>query len=109
MQFVNLLWEKNIIKELKFFNRREIFQWLLTNETVPRKLGLIKEQQQQKNTQKIKNKKEAHQNGMNLNLLILVNLIVDHSALGVVIISHIFSNINDVKAVFRPLVLISIM
>ena len=81
----------------------------MTNETVPWKLGLIKEQQQQKNTQKIKNKKEAHQNGMNLNLLILVNLIVDHSALGVVIISHIFSNINDVKAVFRPLVLISIM
>ena len=46
---------------------------------------------------------------MNLNLLILKNLIVDHSALGVVIISHIFSNISDVKAVFRPLVLISIV
>ena len=71
---------KNITKELKF-NRCVIFQPILTKETVPWMLGLIKEEN--------KHKKEADQNSMYLVLLTVVKK-VDHSTLGEVVISHSF-------------------
>ena len=56
---------KNIIKELKVFNRLDIFQRIFTNETVT-----IEAESHKKKTIK----KQADQNGMYLVLLTLVNL-----------------------------------
>ena len=57
---------KNIIKELKTFNRLEIFQQIFTNETVTIEAGSHKGEKN--------HKKQADQNGMYLVLLTLVNL-----------------------------------
>ena len=57
---------KNIIKELKVFNRLDIFQRIFTNETVT----IEAESHKKKKTIK----KQADQNGMYLVLLTLVNL-----------------------------------
>ena len=58
---------KNIIKELKTFNRLEIFQQIFTNETVTIEAGSHKRRKKYY-------KKQADQNGMYLVLLTLVNL-----------------------------------
>ena len=58
---------KNIIKELKTFNRLEIFQQIFTNETITIEAGSHKRR-------KKNHKKQADQNGMYLVLLTLVNL-----------------------------------
>ena len=58
---------KNIIKELKVFNRLDIFQRIFTNETVT-----IEAESHKKKKKTIK--KQADQNGMYLVLLTLVNL-----------------------------------
>ena len=56
---------KNIIKELKVFNRLDIFQRIFTNEMVT-----IEAESHKKKD----HKKQADQNGMYLVLLTLVNL-----------------------------------